>query len=169
MDLIVPEDQGIPFDQLQFISSEMPVIAFDFRVLNLLNETRVIQWIMRGMYDSNDRIWEYQAVGQDITEQKEAAITLRQSEARYRAVVEDQTDLICRFLPDGTLTFANEAYCRHFGKTRKDLLGKSFLPLIPGADLPIALSHLDSLTPDNPTVTYEYRIVNHDGKSIWQQ
>jgi PAS domain S-box-containing protein len=49
---------------------------------------------------------------QDITDRKRAEEALRESELRYRAVVEDQTELICRFLPDGTLTFVNEAYCR---------------------------------------------------------
>lgn len=43
---------------------------------------------------------------------------LKGSEYSYRAVVEDQTELICRFLPDCTLTFVNDAYCRYFGKSR---------------------------------------------------
>ena len=41
---------------------------------------------------------------------------LRLSEERYRNVVEDQTEFICRFTPDGMLTFVNEAYCRYFGE-----------------------------------------------------
>jgi PAS domain S-box-containing protein len=45
---------------------------------------------------------------EDITERKKALEALQQSEARYRAIVEDQTELICRFKPDGTLTFVNE-------------------------------------------------------------
>jgi PAS domain-containing protein len=54
-----------------------------------------------------------------------------EAEQRYRAVVEDQTELICRWLPDGTLTFVNGAYCRYFQKSPEELLGKSFMPLIP--------------------------------------
>ena len=41
--------------------------------------------------------------------------TLRQTEARYHHVIEAQSDLICRYLPDTTLTFVNDAYCRYFG------------------------------------------------------
>ncbi len=52
---------------------------------------------------------------------------LLKSEERYRAIVEDQTELICRFLPDGTLTFANSAYCRYFSKNIEDLIGHKFL------------------------------------------
>ena len=42
--------------------------------------------------------------------------SLRKSEEKYRNVVETQTEFICRFKPDGTHVFVNEAYCRYFGK-----------------------------------------------------
>ena len=57
---------------------------------------------------------------------------LRKSEEQYRSVVEDQTELICRCLPDGTITFVNKAFCRYFGKTRDELIGQSYLPFIAG-------------------------------------
>ena len=65
-------------------------------------------------------------VRDDITIRKEAEEALRRSEAAYRAVVEDQTELICRFSIDGKLSFVNEAYCRYFGKTRADLISEGF-------------------------------------------
>ena len=46
----------------------------------------------------------------DVTEQRNAAFALRRSERRYRGIVEDQTELICRYQADTTLTFVNEAY-----------------------------------------------------------
>src|SRR4030042_2563462 len=59
---------------------------------------------------------------------------LRKAEERYRSIIEDQTDLVCRFLPDGPLTFANEAYCRYFGKKSDELVGSSVMSLIPEDD-----------------------------------
>ena len=46
---------------------------------------------------------------------------LRASEERFRAIVDQQTDLICRFRPDTTLTFVNDAYARHFGIAADEL------------------------------------------------
>ncbi|MSP12225.1 MAG: PAS domain S-box protein [Chloroflexi bacterium] len=90
------------------------------------------------------------------------------SEARYRAIVEDQTELICRFKPDNTLTFVNEAYCRYFGRTREALLGNSFVPLIPAEDQPMVIAHMASLGPQNPVTEMEHRVVRSDGAVRWQ-
>lgn len=54
---------------------------------------------------------------------------LRQSRARLQGVIDSQIDLVCRYRVDTVLTFANDAYCAHFGVAREALLGRSFLPL----------------------------------------
>ena len=48
----------------------------------------------------------------DITPAKRADQALRESEARYRGVVEDQTEFIVRWHPGGIRNFVNAAYCR---------------------------------------------------------
>lgn len=61
------------------------------------------------------------------------ARTLQQVEANYRNMVEDQVDLICRYRPDGRLTFVNGAYARAFGRKRQELAGEGFPFYSPGA------------------------------------
>ena len=48
------------------------------------------------------------------------------SETRYRTIVESQTELICRCLPDGTLTFANQAFGQYFDRPYEQLIGQNF-------------------------------------------
>ena len=105
----------------------------------------------------------------DVTENKRANQALKESEARYRAVVEDLPVLICRFLPDGTLSFVNEAYCRAFGRTREELVGHSFAPLIHERDRDYVVAQFKSLSQEKPVVTYEYRVIMPDGQLHWQQ
>ena len=62
----------------------------------------------------------------DITDRKQAEEALQESEEKYRSLVEDQTELVCRFSPDGTFVFVNDAYCHFFKKTKDDLIGKKW-------------------------------------------
>jgi PAS domain-containing protein len=57
---------------------------------------------------------------------EQMARSLQKVEASYRAVVEDQVDLICRYRADGKLTFVNGAYARALGRKRSDLIGQPF-------------------------------------------
>ncbi len=94
---------------------------------------------------------------------------LAQSEARYRAIVETQTELVCRYLPDGTLTFVNDAYCNYFGKKREELLGCNFLELIPVAQREGAQQHIRSLLRElNVIKEYEHEVLLPTGETRWQ-
>ena len=105
----------------------------------------------------------------DITRRKETERALAQSEHRYRAVVEDQTELVCRFRPDGTVLFVNEAYCRYFGRTREELEGNSGFPHHSEAEMAGILEYLAALGPDNPVSTRRHAIVAPDGEIRWQE
>jgi PAS domain S-box-containing protein len=91
------------------------------------------------------------------------------SEQRYRNVVEDQTEFICRFLPDGRHVFVNEAYCRYFGKSREELLGRVFRPDIPPEDQELVRRRLDRLTPEEPVATVVHRVILPDGSVRWHR
>ena len=49
---------------------------------------------------------------------------------RFPVLVEDQTEFVVRWLPDGTRTFVNQSYADYFGCTCEELVGTSFFPLI---------------------------------------
>ncbi len=106
----------------------------------------------------------------DLTEMFRIAVdrrlvmaALRQSEQRYRSVVEHQSDLVCRYLPDTTLTFVNDAYCRFFGKRREDLIGRRFIELIPDADRPAALLHVEMVLQGGSPTINEHNVLLPDG------
>jgi PAS domain S-box-containing protein len=93
---------------------------------------------------------------------------LRNSEARYRSLVEDQTHLICRFRSDGTYTFVNDAYCRYFERSAADMIGQSFWQFIPEAQQPAARAFLDSITTERPVATMEHEVIGPGGEVRWQ-
>lgn len=130
---------------------------------------RWIAWEDSAIRDKEGNIIEIQGVGRDITAHKNALAKLQKSEERYRGIVEDQTELICRFKKDGTLTFVNKAYCDYFNTTEEELLGKSFYFLIPQEDRKIIEQNHASLSKANEVVVYEHRVILANQEIRWQQ
>ncbi|MCX6937186.1 MAG: ATP-binding protein [Verrucomicrobia bacterium] len=63
---------------------------------------------------------------------EQMARSLQKTEASYRAIVEDQADLICRYKSDGRLTFVNGAYAQFLGRKRTELTGAVWSVLAEG-------------------------------------
>jgi PAS domain S-box-containing protein len=119
--------------------------------------------------DTAGRVTGVVVVLREITEQERAREALWQSEARYRAIVEDQPDLVCRFLANGTLTFANEAYCRFFGFDRERVLGTNYVPIVHPDDLEAVNARVAELSPARPVVFIENRVFRADGAVRWTE
>jgi PAS domain S-box-containing protein len=122
-----------------------------------------------GIADRKHGVEKCLALIADISARKQMEDELQQSEKRYRRIVEDQTELICRYRPDGTLTFVNEAYCRFFNRERDELIGHSFFRLIPRKDHRQVRQVIASLNEQQPRVTHQHRIVLPDGRTGWQE
>ncbi|MCI0664918.1 MAG: PAS domain-containing protein [Acidobacteria bacterium] len=148
--------QGTPYD-------------VEFRILH---QDGSVHWVMgkgKALLDEAGVAVRMLGINMDITERKHAEDALRRSEARYRAIVEDQTELICRLLPDGRLTFVNESYARYFGRTSEELVGASFLSFIPADEEEHINQFMASFSPSDPVATIEHRVVLPGGEVRWQQ
>jgi PAS domain S-box-containing protein len=108
----------------------------------------------------------YEVLFRNLKQSEEA---LRESETRYRAIVEDQTELICRWLPDGTITFVNEAYCRYFGMNYNALVGHRFTPLIYEEDREKVNEHLSMVGREFAVGDLEHRVILANGDIRWQK
>jgi PAS domain S-box-containing protein len=90
-------------------------------------------------------------------------------EAPYRAVVEDMSELVVRWKVDGTRLFVNDAYCRLFGKSRSELVGTSFWPLVREEDRERVEKRILALTPEAPVSSGRHRSTGANGETIWME
>ncbi len=82
------------------------------------------------VHDANGAVVGFHGISRDVTERSRAEAALRESEARYRGLVESQSALIYRADLDGNLTFLNEACRRAYGVERAALDGLNFLTFV---------------------------------------
>ncbi|GFE82680.1 hypothetical protein GCM10011487_46800 [Steroidobacter agaridevorans] len=104
-----------------------------------------------------------------VDERRRVAKAASESDARYRAIVDSQTDFVCRSLPDTTLTFANAAICRYFGMQREQVIGTQWLQFVPEETRAELRQALSRATPENPTFMLKHPVQLPDGRTGWQE
>lgn len=102
-------------------------------------------------------------------ERKQAEQSLRLSELHYRSLIEDLPVLVCRFLPDGTITFANTEYCKFHNKSAEEIIGQNFLPLVMEEDRETTTANILSITRESPLSINLQRVIDPEGNVRWQR
>lgn len=103
----------------------------------------------------------------DVSQRESDQRTIRASEARYRAIVDDNPELIVRYEPDGTVTFANATYCRYYNLESEQLIGKKLTEILPEKASEVIQSLLESITPEMTSLEKEVNLINSKGESLW--
>jgi len=142
---------------------------YEYQIVHKSGEHRWLHQRNVVIRDENGQLIGINGIITDITERKRAEDAQRKSEDRYRAVVEDQTEFICRFAPDGKLTFVNDAYCRYFGLNREECIGKPHTVVLSDDDAQRMKKHIAELTPENPVAFIEHQIIMSSGEVRWQR
>jgi PAS domain S-box-containing protein len=119
-------------------------------------------------FDADGRPLRIAGTAQDITEQRRMERALRAERERYRMVVEHLEDLLVRVDTDGRFEFVSPSYCRLFGKTEAELIGRTFMPLVHPEDRAATAAAMERLFAPPHTVTMEQRVETVRGER-WLQ
>jgi PAS domain S-box-containing protein len=176
IDEIFSHEQTVSFDQQNKVVFEVGEPLHTVETRELPVGMRHLDVVRTPVRNSRGEIYALIGTGRDLTDLlilqhqlAEGARQLQMSEARYRAVVDTQHEMISRFLPDTTLTFVNPAYCQEFGMTSEELIGSRWIQLIPEADRERNLALLHSLM-ENPRTEYnENPAQTAQGEIRWQR
>jgi PAS domain S-box-containing protein len=99
----------------------------------------------------------------NITERRRAEVALRESEEKYRMLVENQTDMVVKVDSEGRFLFVSPSYCRIFGKQEEELLGQKFMPLVHEEDREATARAMKALDTQPHTAYIEQRAMTKDG------
>ncbi|MBR9985482.1 MAG: PAS domain S-box protein [Desulfosarcina sp.] len=105
----------------------------------------------------------------EIEERKRAEKALRESEDRYRSVSRDMPAMVCRYLPNGDLTFANVRFKNHFQHAGEMLADANVFAFFPDAEGQRMKKRLQRLRPAKPMVISEQSTRSEAGDILWRQ
>ncbi len=102
-----------------------------------------------------------------LTDRKLAENLMRESEAKFRRLAEEMPVLIIAFMVDGTLTYANHAYCEVLKISLKNLIGKSFFDFFHEDERENIKKRYMRLSKEMPSATFEHHVIMPDGSRRW--
>jgi PAS domain S-box-containing protein len=143
-------ETGVPYDEeLEIISGKGKRVW--------------VRTVGEAVRNSKGEIVKVQGSFQDISQQKATEAALRESEEKYRLLVENQTDLVVKVDTEGRFLFASPSYCRTFGKPLSELIGKTFIPLVHKDDIASTKEATQALYSPPYSAYIEQRAMTTDG------
>ena len=103
----------------------------------------------------------------DVTDRKQAEEALRESEERFRAIVNQATAGIAQCNMSGQFILINQKYCEITGYSREELLHKRIQDITHPDDLPHNLDLYQRLVTQKTDFTVEKRYIRSDGSEVW--
>ena len=123
---IPKSEQALVKKHFASLTPDHPVATIEHRNIMPDGQVRWQWWSDRAIFNPDGRVTEYQSVGQDITDRKEAEELVKISELRYRSLFESVPVGLYRIAPDGKILDVNPALVQILGyPDRKSLLAKN--------------------------------------------
>jgi len=111
---------------------------------------------------------EIVAIYNDVTESKQTEEALRESESKYRSLVETAGTGVASVDLQGNLTFVNNKFIEIMGYTGEELAGKPFLNFIhPGDRKQLQVKFLTGLEKPEDKPDLEFRALHKNGNYVW--
>jgi PAS domain S-box-containing protein len=163
------EDRDLVSGRLTEAIATKTASSFQARMLRPDGEVRVVQSKAGCELDEHGEVIALVGLFQDVTDQVRNLENLTASEARYRLLAENTSDVIVRCALDGTLVYVSPA-CRAMGYEPEDLVGTAADRLVHPDDLERFTANSAQLfageAPD-PSFNRQHRYLTGDGRWVW--
>jgi diguanylate cyclase (GGDEF)-like protein/PAS domain S-box-containing protein len=126
IDLVHPDDVPATLREVSKLAAGVPTIYFENRYRAKAGDYKWLAWSCQPAPDGT-----LYAVGRDVTDRRRAEQAVAESERRYREIFDRSLALVSTHTVDGTLLSINPAGAAALGYAPEELVGTSFLDLVP--------------------------------------
>jgi len=158
-------DPEVRHDWQRELAAEGEVRTFEAQLRRYDGRVIWARFSLHAFRDEEKRILRYEGALEDVTDRKQAEAALRSSEERFRALVQNASDLIAILEENGSIRYESPSHQRVLGHRPEDFVGKIFLDLLHPQDRPLVGNALRCLVEQSgEIVTLEYRRRHRDGE-----
>jgi len=198
---IIPEEEHELLNaNFSKIISQTNENVYENRIVSKQGKILLVEWHNQFVKRGEGETDFFVGVGIDITERKKAEVEIREknenlmainiemeasneeliavnqelqiAEERYRGVVDAQSEMIARFLEDGTLTFVNRGWKKYYNQYlgyEDDVIGKNITEIMQFKNYPSMRAYFNTLKPGQLSSTAERSFTSLSGETRWQQ
>jgi PAS domain S-box-containing protein len=138
----------------------------DYRIILADGEERTIHIAGEVIFDEKNIPVRLRGIVEDITESKKSEKKLRESEEKYRNIVETANEGIYLVNDEAKLTYANKKVEELLGYTLKEIVGRPIWDFISKENLPLAKMNFEKRR-QGIDVSYELKFIRKDGSTRW--
>ncbi|MCG8633677.1 MAG: PAS domain S-box protein [Desulfobacterales bacterium] len=114
-------DAGAWEDLISIVQTSASISNHEISFIDTKNETRFFLTFAEVLNIKGNGFYIFTFI--DITDKKLSEATLRESEEKYRLLVETMNEGLVILGKDGSFAYANDFFCRMLGSTRQELIG----------------------------------------------
>ena len=167
-DLIIPEDRQMVWDSVQSALDVHRPFELHYRISTVEGKLKWVWERGRGVFDEQGKILFLEGFISDITERKKAEEALRESEEKFRTLIQQSHDAI--YLLNGDqFEIINSSFTELFGYDRAEIHSKgfNFRKLVAPKSLPFIENRVARLNRgERVEPLYEFTAVAKDGREI---
>jgi diguanylate cyclase (GGDEF)-like protein/PAS domain S-box-containing protein len=165
LDYVPEEVRGSVTEQLQKVCVSKQSVESENQVVLPTGQRRWIEWTNRAIFDPCGNVTAIHSVGRDIERRVVAEERMKASEARYRLIAENSSDLVMLARYDGLRKYVSPASQKLLGWSPEEMLEMTAKDIVHPEDFPKVWSALTASR--NGPVTVTHRMKRKDGTYIW--
>ena len=154
-------------DEQEIMRTGLPIVGLEEKETRLDGPDTWVSTTKMARTDAHGRTLGTLGISRDITTRKQAEATLRESEEKYRTLVEKANEAIC-IVQDGAFVFANPRMAYLLGVPAAELEGKALLDFIFSEDRQlVGDNYAERIAGEHVGDGYDFRMIGGGGKTTW--